>query len=571
MERGATWVSKWHPNTTHVVVDKKIPIEDVLEYGGVTHLSVSKTISILALSYCSQDNVIVVNQEYTPDCQWFRRLLDPFQPQYSVPSSLSHATSERRPVLNQNTVTKSRPPEEANVKRAKRTHRRETPIRSPSTGSNRSNSPANVLRQPDVISAQHEQESEDTRPTNTTDEHHLKEPDLDAAITEAKNIYHLPISRSPSPESSSNAKAMPVIPKWQRNFTCMQPVSQTASRNPNAHTISLLQQMANYYETIRDEWRIRAYRIAIGRLKKAKHEIRTAGEAGKISGIGPSIAGKIEEIATTNRLQRLENAQLEEGDAALKVFLGIYGVGFQQAQAWAARGLRTLDDLRTDDITLTSNQRIGLDHYNDFSTRIPRQEVTQLGRIVTRELHRIDPSFEVIIGGSYRRGATSSGDIDLIITHPTNSITYTRTIVLDTLVPRLFKAGFLTASLAETDRRDGTKWHGACVLPSSTSAAIEEAAGVHRPWRRIDLLLVPKNEMGAALLYFTGNDIFNRSMRLLARKKGMRLNQRGLYNDVLRGKDAENLTEGVKIAGQTERGVFEALGVEWREPGDREV
>jgi len=71
------------------------------------------------------------------------------------------------------------------------------------------------------------------------------------------------------------------------------------------------------------------------------------------------------------------------------------------------------------------------------------------------------------------------------------------------------------------------------------------------------------------MIYFTGNDIFNRSMRLLASKKGMRLNQRGLYRDVIRGKDRAKITEGVKVEGQDERRIFERLGVPWREAVDR--
>jgi len=46
--------------------------------------------------------------------------------------------------------------------------------------------------------------------------------------------------------------------------------------------------------------------------------------------------------------------------------------------------------------------------------------------------------------------------------------------------------------------------------------------------------------MGVALLYFTGNDIFNRSMRLLTSKKGMRLNQHTLFKDVMRVLGARN-------------------------------
>ena len=76
------------------------------------------------------------------------------------------------------------------------------------------------------------------------------------------------------------------------------------------------------------------------------------------------------------------------------------------------------------------------------------------------------------------------------------------------------------------------------------------------PWRRIDFLLVPWDEMGAALIYFTGNDIFNRSIRLLASRKGMRLNQRGLYKDVMRGKGREKITEGELLESKSEKRIF---------------
>jgi DNA polymerase IV len=75
--------------------------------------------------------------------------------------------------------------------------------------------------------------------------------------------------------------------------------------------------------------------------------------------------------------------------------------------------------------------------------------------------------------------------------------------------------------------------------------------------------------MGAALIYFTGNDIFNRSIRLLASKKGMRLNQRGLYRDVMRGPSRVKVTEGQLVEGRDEKKIFEILGVRWREPHER--
>jgi DNA polymerase/3'-5' exonuclease PolX len=79
----------------------------------------------------------------------------------------------------------------------------------------------------------------------------------------------------------------------------------------------------------------------------------------------------------------------------------------------------------------------------------------------------------------------------------------------------------------------------------------------------------PQTEYGAALIYFTGNDIFNRSLRLLASKKDMRLNQRGLYKDVVRGYNRQKLSEGELVEGKSERRIFELLGVQWREPHER--
>src|SRR5438552_12355417 len=121
------------------------------------------------------------------------------------------------------------------------------------------------------------------------------------------------------------------------------------------------------------------------------------------------------------------------------------------------------------------------------------------------------------------------------------------------LVNSLVEANFLTHALATSHTEDGSKWHGVSRLPS----------GLHR---RLDLLFVPWKERGAALVYFTGNDIFNRSLRLLASKKGMGLNQRGLFRDCLRGEGRVRLTRGSCVASESEEEIFGILGVPWRPP-----
>ena len=172
-------------------------------------------------------------------------------------------------------------------------------------------------------------------------------------------------------------------------------------------------------------------------------------------------------------------------------------------------------------------------------------------------ISKVDSEIQVIIGGSYRRGAADSGDIDFIITKPDMTLDNLRTIIVDTVIPLLFSAKYLQAALAATTKESGSKWHGAASVPGS------------RIWRRVDFLLVPGDELGAALIYFTGNDLFNRSIRLLASKKGMRLNQRGLYKDVIRGNNRERITQGTLVEGKSEKKIFDILGVPYRPPEHR--
>jgi DNA polymerase IV len=329
-----------------------------------------------------------------------------------------------------------------------------------------------------------------------------------------------------------------------------------SNSNPNAETITILQHMVDYYDRIKDQRRTLAYRKAITSLKKQPKPVVYKDDAIKLPFVGARIAAKIEEIALTHGLRRLDNARLDPMDQILQVFMRIYGVGISQASRWVNQGFRTLEDL-TAGAKLTENQKIGIAHYDDLQERIPRAEVEKHGAIVREALKKIDPGFQVTVGGSYRRGAESSGDIDLIITKPDTGISYIRSTVIEKLVPTLTSIEFLTASLARTHSGTGSKWHGCSKLPTSPT------------WRRIDLLLVPWDEMGAALIYFTGNDVFNRSIRLLASKKGMRLNQRGLFKEVMREEGRVKVSEGDLVEGKDENRIFSILGVPWRPPEHR--
>ncbi|KAL8776068.1 MAG: hypothetical protein Q9194_003387, partial [Teloschistes cf. exilis] len=339
--------------------------------------------------------------------------------------------------------------------------------------------------------------------------------------------------------------APPGSKTWQDKFSCISKNTSTdkdSNSDPNARTISILQQMSDYYSRTQDHWRTIAYRKAVSALKCQTHKIASKEEALTIPGIGTRLADKIEEIVYTDRLRRLENTSFDASDRALQLFLQIYGVGLAQASQWIQQGHRTLADL-TAKATLTKNQKVGIDRFHDFNARIPREEVERHAKIVSDAFAKEDPAMEVIVGGSYRRGAKDSGDVDFIITKPNCSLETLQVIVFQTVIPKLFAENYLKCTLASASASSshshhkyaesgggGSKWHGAAALPSSPLSTGKARA----LWRRIDFLLVPYEERGAALIYFTGNDIFNRSIRLLARKKGMRLNQHGLWRDVLR-------------------------------------
>ena len=548
MEWGAIWVKDWKDGITHVITDDNLCYNDLLSFLKI---------------YALPSDVALVNEVYPADCIKYRFVVNPNQILYHVKGHQQAIRSA------QSSSSLTSPEMSLSLKPSRRELVQQAQTPSKTEGSEQGSlGPIPASNEPHVTS--HITEATYTRPDE------CEQDALDEAIDEARAVKDLPLdldedespsSGAVSDDSDGNVNEMErkwsklkkgsFDRSWQENFSCMQKHDGLdKAGNPNARTIEVLQQMADYYERTKDHWRLTAYRRAIAALRKEPRKIFTKEEAFAIPFIGERLAAKIEEIVWTNRLRRLENANLEPTDRVLQIFMNIYGVGYAQASVWVDQGHRTLDDLVAK-ASLTKNQKIGIAHYNDFLQRIPRAEVTRHDALVRAAIHTLDPTIEVTIGGSYRRGAPDSGDIDFILTKPSCTPATLRTIVLDTIIPHLFSQNYLQAGLAVTSASEGSKWHGAACLPGTSV------------WRRIDFLLVPWEEMGAALIYFTGNDIFNRSIRLLASKKGMRLNQRGLWRDVMRGRNREKMTQGELIEARSEEKIFEVLGVPWRRPEHR--
>ncbi|KAJ3124025.1 hypothetical protein HK098_001456 [Nowakowskiella sp. JEL0407] len=336
-----------------------------------------------------------------------------------------------------------------------------------------------------------------------------------------------------SPTSSS-------LPQESTAASPSPPTKYREANNKNEKLTTIFEKLMKQHESEGEQWRVLSYRKAINALKKHPKEIQSGKEAREIPGVGSKIADKIDEILETGKLKKIENAPAEL--KVLEEFMTVHGVGRIIAKQWYSKGFRSLDDVRNavenGKLKLSHDQEIGMRYVEEFKARIPRFEMIQLSELVIKEAKKINSKLEIHVMGSFRRGAQDCGDIDLILTHP-DGVSHAAS--LPPLLHALRKVNFLSDDLSHQDPKEKSPFYkGVCCLGEGS---------IHR---RIDILVVPYDELGAALIHFTGNDVFNRSIRHLAGRMNMRLNQHGLFRNVLRGKARAKLNEGERIAGRTE-------------------
>ncbi|KAG6826943.1 hypothetical protein H0H92_013820 [Tricholoma furcatifolium] len=302
-----------------------------------------------------------------------------------------------------------------------------------------------------------------------------------------------------------------------------------------------------------DRWRVFSYSKCIRALRNHPRRIASFAEARSIRGVGEKTAKKIMEIIETGDLRRIGYEKTDDIKTT-KIFQGVYGVGQATAYQWYAAGCRSLADVSAGKggVKLTPAQEIGIKFYDDINTRMPRAEAKEIFDLIK----------PIEIMGSYRRGKADCGDIDILITRPPDD-GKTHEGVLSQLLAALHAADILTEDLALPEDPDDLEaiYRGLCRLPGRRGAKR----------RRIDFLTVPWTSRGAALLYYTGDDIFNRAIRMKANVLGYSLNQRGLFEGVVRDpRDRRvKLNRGNLIASETEEEIFRILNVPWQEPHER--
>jgi len=282
----------------------------------------------------------------------------------------------------------------------------------------------------------------------------------------------------------------------------------------------------------KDTFRIRAISNAITAIKGINYEITNGNQLKDIPGIGKGIMDRIDEILETGKLKQLGDTS--EFDT-LQLFEKIYGVGTVKAQELYNQGYRTIEELRKneDNLNFTSAQKVGLKHFEDINSKIPRSEITKFKKILTKAVKAVSPEIEFEIVGSYRRKAKESGDIDVLFTHP-KDVQY-----LEKILEEMEKTKILTDTLS----KGKYKYLG--------------MGKIDEKYRRIDFLYIPNDEYYTALVYFTGSGKFNTEMRQKAKDMGMRLNEHALLKNKKR------------IPINSEKELFDILGMEYLKPENR--
>ncbi|KAM8911869.1 DNA polymerase lambda isoform 1-T1 [Lycaon pictus] len=342
-------------------------------------------------------------------------------------------------------------------------------------------------------------------------------------------------------------------PKGLDKWVCAQPSSQKAV-NHNPHITEKLEVLAKAYSVQGDKWRALGYAKAINALKSFHKPVTSYQEAFGIPGIGKRMAEKIVEILESGHLRKLDH--ISESVPILELFSNIWGAGTKTAQMWYQQGYRTLEDIRNQ-ASLTTQQAIGLKHYDDFLERIPREEATEIEQTVRKSAQAFNPGLLCVACGSYRRGKATCGDVDVLLTHPDGQ---SHQGIFSRLLDSLRRQGFLTDDLvSQEENGQQQKYLGVCRLP-----------GPGRRHRRLDIIIVPYSEFACALLYFTGSAHFNRSMRALAKTKGMSLSEHALSTSVVRDTQGLKVGPGRVLPTPTEKDVFRLLGLPYREPVERD-
>jgi DNA polymerase (family X) len=261
----------------------------------------------------------------------------------------------------------------------------------------------------------------------------------------------------------------------------------------------------------------------------------------ELPGIGKDLAAKVRELTTTG-VCTYHQELLQEFPPTILDLLRLQGVGPKTvALLYAALNITSVDELAkaAREGRLRSLKGMGakkealilkaVEERQKDAGRHLLPETAAIAADIVTYLRARAPGVEFIPVGSLRRGCETCGDIDILAVGGDAGVM--ETFVTNPGVERVLGHGDTKSSVR---------------LPGGFQA---------------DLRLVPADSRGAAMQYFTGSKAHNIAVRDRAIQRGLKLNEYGLFR----------VDDEVRVAGDTEEGIYEALGLAWVPPELREL
>ncbi|UCD85576.1 MAG: DNA polymerase/3'-5' exonuclease PolX [Deltaproteobacteria bacterium] len=291
-------------------------------------------------------------------------------------------------------------------------------------------------------------------------------------------------------------------------------------------------------------FRIRAYRRAAQNLEGLTRDI--AEEAGKgtlegIPGIGKDLAKKIDEYLKSGVVEFYERLK-EEIPEGLLDLLAVPGVGPRTAKLLYERlNIQGLDELekmarehKLKDLPglkekTEENILRGIQLIKSGRERMHLGLAYSLADEIISTLKSLPEVKQISPAGSLRRMKETVKDIDILIVSSR---------------PAEVMEVFVNLPLA-----------GEILARGETKSSIRTREGT-----QVDLRVVEPECFGAALAYFTGSKAHNIRLREMARKKGLKVNEYGIFKE----------KSGQKIAGKEEADIYQTLNLPFIPPELRE-
>jgi len=284
-------------------------------------------------------------------------------------------------------------------------------------------------------------------------------------------------------------------------------------------------------------FRIRAYRNAVRTVRGLTRPLAAVEDLTDLPGIGKDMSSHIRELLETGELELIKEVA-REVPRELAVLTRLDGVGPKKARKlWKELGVTTPDALEeaVEDGRVEALEGFGrksaekilraIEDHRKHTGRFLRTEAAQLLRGLLEHLEKGPGVERLEVAGSYRRGRSTVGDIDILALAPPE------------LMPHF-------TSYAEVDRIE---------MEGDTRGSVVLRSGLP-----VDLRILEPAAYGAALHYFTGSKEHNVEIRSRARKRGLKVSEYGVFD----GDD--------RVGGETEEAVFEAVDLPWIPPVLRE-